>query len=206
MFRGLAAFPNVEVRLFNPFCCARQSVASRFAASLGEFRRLNHRMHNKLFIADGAMAVMGGRNIADEYFARSATSNFVDMDVLVVGEVVGRIERTPQSDVRAVRLVQQPFLPGAPERGAVGEALPEVGIPGVEVGIEMHQCQRSVALGGGPQERQRDGVVPTDGDQPPAARQERVGRGLYLGDRRLNIEWRAREVAGVDDDDCVAVQ
>jgi cardiolipin synthase C len=91
MFRGLAAFPNIEVRLFNPFCCARQSVASRFAASLGEFRRLNHRMHNKLFIADGAIAVMGGRNIADEYFARSATSNFVDMDVLVVGDVVPRL-------------------------------------------------------------------------------------------------------------------
>jgi putative cardiolipin synthase len=91
MFRGLAAFPNVEVRLFNPFCCARQSVASRYAASLGEFTRLNHRMHNKLFIADGAIAVMGGRNIADEYFARSATSNFVDMDVLVVGAVVPRL-------------------------------------------------------------------------------------------------------------------
>src|SRR5438270_1973376 len=91
MFRGLAAFPNVEVRLFNPFCCVRQSVASRFAASLVEFRRLNHRMHNKLFIADGAMAVMGGRNIADEYFARSATSNFVDMDVLVAGNVVPRL-------------------------------------------------------------------------------------------------------------------
>lgn len=91
MFRGLAAFPNVEVRLFNPFCCARQNVASRYAASLGDFRRLNHRMHNKLFIADGAMAVMGGRNIADEYFARSATSNFVDMDVLVVGAVVPQL-------------------------------------------------------------------------------------------------------------------
>jgi putative cardiolipin synthase len=91
MFRGLAAFPNVEVRLFNPFCCARESVASRFAASLGEFRRLNHRMHNKLFIADAAIAVMGGRNIADEYFARSATSNFVDMDVLIVGDVVPRL-------------------------------------------------------------------------------------------------------------------
>ena len=91
MFRGLAAFTNVEVRLFNPFCCARQSVASRYAASLGEFRRLNHRMHNKLFIADGSIAVMGGRNIADEYFARSATSNFVDMDVLVIGNVVARL-------------------------------------------------------------------------------------------------------------------
>jgi putative cardiolipin synthase len=88
MFRGLAAFPNVEVRLFNPFCCARQSIASKYAASFGEFGRLNHRMHNKLFIADGAMVVAGGRNIADEYFMRSASDNFVDMDAFIVGAVV----------------------------------------------------------------------------------------------------------------------
>ena len=88
MFRGLAAFPNVEVRLFNPFCCARQSIASKYAASIGEFGRLNHRMHNKLFIADGAMVVAGGRNIADEYFMRSASDNFVDMDAFIVGAVV----------------------------------------------------------------------------------------------------------------------
>ena len=91
MFRGLAAFPNVEVRLFNPFCCARQSIASKYAASIADFRRLNHRMHNKLFIADGVFAVMGGRNIADEYFTRSATSNFVDMDVFMVGPVVRQL-------------------------------------------------------------------------------------------------------------------
>jgi cardiolipin synthase C len=91
MFSGLAAFPNVEVRLFNPFCCARQSTAGKYIASILDFRRLNHRMHNKLLIADGAVAVMGGRNIADEYFARSATSNFVDMDVFVVGPVVGQL-------------------------------------------------------------------------------------------------------------------
>jgi cardiolipin synthase C len=91
MFRGLAAFPNVEVRLFNPFCCARQSIFSKYAASIGDFRRLNHRMHNKLYIADGAVAIMGGRNIADEYFARSATSNFVDMDVFLVGPVIRQL-------------------------------------------------------------------------------------------------------------------
>src|SRR6266705_1369524 len=91
MFRGLAAFPNVEVRLFNPFCCARQSTASKYVASIADFRRLNRRMHNKLFIADGVAAVMGGRNIADEYFTRSATSNFVDMDVFVVGPVVRQL-------------------------------------------------------------------------------------------------------------------
>ena len=91
MFRGLAAFPNAEVRVFNPFCCGRQSVATKFIASLTAFQRLNRRMHNKLFIADGVAAVMGGRNIADEYFARSPTSNFVDMDVLVVGGVMQRL-------------------------------------------------------------------------------------------------------------------
>ena len=91
MFRGLAAFENVEVRLFNPFCCGRQSIATKFIASLTAFERLNHRMHNKLFIADGVAAVMGGRNIADEYFARSPTSNFVDMDVLVVGGAMQRL-------------------------------------------------------------------------------------------------------------------
>ncbi len=93
LFAGLAAFPNVEVRLFNPFCCARRSLVTRFVASLADFGRLNHRMHNKLFIADGAIAVMGGRNIADEYFARGAVSNFVDMDVLVAGNVVDRLAR-----------------------------------------------------------------------------------------------------------------
>jgi putative cardiolipin synthase len=91
MFRGLAAFPNVEVRVFNPFCCGRQSVATKYLASLVDFQRLNHRMHNKLFIADGVAAVMGGRNIADEYFSRSPTNNFVDMDVLVVGGVMQRL-------------------------------------------------------------------------------------------------------------------
>src|SRR5437868_10637402 len=92
MFRSFAAFENVEVRLFNPFCCGRQSLASKYVASLGDFGRLNHRMHNKLFIADGAMVVAGGRNIADEYFMRSATDNFVDMDALVIGDVVPKLQ------------------------------------------------------------------------------------------------------------------
>jgi putative cardiolipin synthase len=91
MFSGLAAFPNVEVRLFNPFCCARESAAGKYIASILDFRRLNRRMHNKLFIADGVVAVMGGRNIADEYFTRSATNNFIDMDVFVVGSVVRQL-------------------------------------------------------------------------------------------------------------------
>ena len=91
MFVGLAAFPNVEVRLFNPFCCGRDGVLSKFAASLFDIGRLNHRMHNKLFIADSAIVIAGGRNIADEYFMRSTTDNFIDMDALMIGAVVPQL-------------------------------------------------------------------------------------------------------------------
>ncbi|HTS21339.1 MAG TPA: phospholipase D family protein [Casimicrobiaceae bacterium] len=91
LFVGLAAFPNVEVRLFNPFCCGRASLLGKYTTSLAEFGRLNHRMHNKLFIADGAMAVAGGRNIGDEYFMRSMTDNFVDMDAFIIGAVVPQL-------------------------------------------------------------------------------------------------------------------
>jgi putative cardiolipin synthase len=93
LLRGLASFPNAEVHLFNPFCCARKAgLAGRYAASLFDFGRLNHRMHNKLFIADGVMAVMGGRNIADEYFQLNEAQNFIDMDAFVVGDVVRQFE------------------------------------------------------------------------------------------------------------------
>ena len=70
---GLAAHPNVQVRLFNPFTAARaHGLLGRFLAAPHEWRRINHRMHNKLLVADGAMAVTGGRNIADDYFQRGA--------------------------------------------------------------------------------------------------------------------------------------
>ena len=91
LFSGLAAFDNVEVRLFNPFCCGRTSILNKYTASLFDFGRLNHRMHNKLFIADGAIVVAGGRNVADEYFMRSMGANFVDMDAFVVGAVVPQL-------------------------------------------------------------------------------------------------------------------
>lgn len=89
---GLAAQPQAQVRLFNPFGAGRDSALGRAMAMTFDFRRLNHRMHNKLLVADGAMAIVGGRNMADEYFHRHDESNFVDFDVLAVGPVVGDLE------------------------------------------------------------------------------------------------------------------
>ena len=88
---GLATQPNVEVRLFNPFVTARDSSLRRLLALAGNFKRLNHRMHNKLFIADAAVAVVGGRNLADEYFLRGKVGNFIDFDLLVTGAVLPQL-------------------------------------------------------------------------------------------------------------------
>ncbi len=87
----LAAHPNVEIRLFNPFPSGRALMLTRWAFSLFDFARVNRRMHNKMFIADGAFAILGGRNIADEYFFRSRQGNFVDVDILVAGSPVPRL-------------------------------------------------------------------------------------------------------------------
>jgi cardiolipin synthase C len=89
LWHAFAAYKNVEIRVFNPFMNARDhGQNARFLASPNEWTRLNHRMHNKLFIADGAMAVIGGRNVANEYFLRGMTGNFVDVDAFTVGWIL----------------------------------------------------------------------------------------------------------------------
>jgi putative cardiolipin synthase len=88
---GLAATPNVAVRLFNPFPFGRRSSTLRSLAFLADFQRLNQRMHNKLMVADGTVAVVGGRNLADEYFFRHPEANFIDFDMLLIGAVVPQL-------------------------------------------------------------------------------------------------------------------
>lgn len=81
---ALDAHPDIEVRLFNPFVIRRP----KMVGYIMDFSRLNRRMHNKAFIADNAAAVIGGRNVGDEYFGASATSQFDDLDLLSFGPVV----------------------------------------------------------------------------------------------------------------------
>ncbi|SEF30648.1 phospholipase D family protein [Variovorax sp. NFACC27] len=88
---ALASYPNVQVRLFNPFPGGRGSDLTRFISSGLEFGRINRRMHNKLFVADNVAAVAGGRNMADEYVMNASGSNFIDMDVFAAGPVVRQL-------------------------------------------------------------------------------------------------------------------
>jgi cardiolipin synthase C len=87
-FMHLGAHANVEVRVFNPFPGGRSATWSRLLASVNDIRRINHRMHNKLFVADNALAITGGRNIGDEYFTRDPHYNFIDLDVIAAGTIV----------------------------------------------------------------------------------------------------------------------
>jgi cardiolipin synthase C len=81
---ALDAHPNIEVRLFNPFRFRYWRVFDY----VGDFRRVNRRMHNKSFAVDNQVAVIGGRNIGDEYFAASAEGVMYDLDALAIGAVV----------------------------------------------------------------------------------------------------------------------
>jgi phosphatidylserine/phosphatidylglycerophosphate/cardiolipin synthase-like enzyme len=90
-FMHLSSHANVEVRVFNPFTAGRFSTWTRFIASATDIRRINHRMHNKLFVADDALAITGGRNIGDQYFTLDPRSNFVDLDVVAAGAIVPQL-------------------------------------------------------------------------------------------------------------------
>lgn len=90
----LTRHPNIEVRLYNPFPAGRLGTISRVMASITDMRRINHRMHNKMFVADNALAITGGRNLGDAYFVQSPDSNFLDIDLIVAGPAVRALSAT----------------------------------------------------------------------------------------------------------------
>jgi cardiolipin synthase C len=81
----LDSHPNVEIRLFNAW--HRRSLFGRAVETVERLERMNHRMHNKLMVADNRGAIIGGRNIGNEYFGLSSEFNFRDLDVLGIGPV-----------------------------------------------------------------------------------------------------------------------
>lgn len=82
--------PNIEIRIFNPL--SRRGIwAFNY---IGDFSQANRRMHNKSFTVDNAISVVGGRNIADEYFQLKKDSVFVDFDVLALGPIVADISKS----------------------------------------------------------------------------------------------------------------
>jgi len=85
---ALSHHPNFEVRIFNPW---NRGLAGRALGSVADFGRINRRMHNKSFTVDNQVTIIGGRNIADEYFGAREDVNFGDLDVMAIGPVVREV-------------------------------------------------------------------------------------------------------------------
>ena len=84
----LAFEKNMELRLFNPIPGGRGSMVLRILSNLKDVARIQRRMHNKMMVADNAVAISGGRNLGETYFGQSEGTNFVDIDVLAAGRIV----------------------------------------------------------------------------------------------------------------------
>lgn len=87
----LDAHPNIQIRVFNPLHLGRSTGATRAVGRLFNLSRQHRRMHNKLFLVDNSMAIVGGRNLGDEYFDAEPNLNFTDIDLLGVGPVAEQL-------------------------------------------------------------------------------------------------------------------
>ena len=90
----LAFEKNFELRLFNPLPGGRGSMMLRILSNLKDVARMQRRMHNKIFVADNAVAITGGRNLGETYFGQSEGTNFIDIDVLAAGRIARDLSRS----------------------------------------------------------------------------------------------------------------
>ena len=91
---ALDAHPQIEVRIFNPFAYRGSAKFFRVLEFMANAARLDYRMHNKLFVVDNAIALIGGRNIGDQYFQIDPESQFADDDVFAAGPIVKSLSGT----------------------------------------------------------------------------------------------------------------
>lgn len=87
----LAAHPQIQIRLFNPLHLGRSTGVTRNMGRLFNLSLQHRRMHNKLWLADNSAAIVGGRNLGDEYFDAEPNLNFTDIDMLGVGPVAEQL-------------------------------------------------------------------------------------------------------------------
>jgi putative cardiolipin synthase len=91
---AIAGRPNIQIRVFNPFDYRGENRFLKSTEYLFEHSRLDYRMHNKLLVADNAMALVGGRNIGDQYFQIDPDSQYADDDMFAAGPVVSELSAT----------------------------------------------------------------------------------------------------------------
>ncbi|WP_163935167.1 phosphatidylserine/phosphatidylglycerophosphate/cardiolipin synthase family protein [Paraferrimonas sp. SM1919] len=92
--KTLQSHPNISIKVFNPMLKTGKNIVQQLLGATLAFTKFNKRMHNKTFIQDGQVAITGGRNIADEYFGYDKDFNFIDRDILVIGETANDISQS----------------------------------------------------------------------------------------------------------------
>jgi len=86
---------NLHIKLYNPtFDSARSNYIEYAASVLCCFRKFNQRMHTKLFLVDGKVGIVGGRNYANNYYDWDPQMDFLDRDVLVAGPAGRQMEKS----------------------------------------------------------------------------------------------------------------
>jgi putative cardiolipin synthase len=139
---------KIDVRLFNPFAYRGDVLLFRRLDMVLNAPRVNHRMHNKLMVADGAVAVVGGRNVADEYFETGAavTVRFADLDVAAVGPVVPQLARSFDAYWNsALSIPQEAVAPMAAARSSESDA--RTALPESLIDADMQNLARRVDNG-----------------------------------------------------------
>ncbi len=91
---ALRAHSAVEIRIFNPFAYRGHSKLHRAVEFMFNASRLDYRMHNKLLVVDNALALMGGRNIGDQYFQIDPESQVADDDIFIAGPIAQQLSAT----------------------------------------------------------------------------------------------------------------
>ena len=84
----LTAHRSIEIRFYNPFTYRGSSHLLRGIEYLFKQSRLDYRMHNKLMVVDNVAALIGGRNIGDQYFQIDSDEQYADNDVFAIGPIV----------------------------------------------------------------------------------------------------------------------
>ncbi|MES2943038.1 MAG: phosphatidylserine/phosphatidylglycerophosphate/cardiolipin synthase family protein [Pseudomonadota bacterium] len=133
----LAFEKNMELRLFNPLPGNRSSLFFRLLTNVKDLDRIQRRMHNKIFVADNAVAIIGGRNLGETYFGQSEGVNFVDIDILAAGRIARDLSRSfdqywnnplayPVQSLMSIEEIEALKILPAPPTGTDSQTTPEI--------------------------------------------------------------------------------
>ncbi|MES1978821.1 MAG: phospholipase D family protein [Pseudomonadota bacterium] len=160
----LAFEKNFEVRLFNPLPGGRQSLFFRIITNLKDVESMQRRMHNKIFVADNAVAITGGRNLGETYFGQSRGTNFVDIDILAAGRIARDLSRSfdqywnnplaypvqalmTKKEIAAIKPAAEPNAPGSPKPAVSPEvSAPDLGTSTVAATATLPELADSTNL------------------------------------------------------------